>query len=362
MHLEDLLAALDVGQAHIDAPVKAAGTQKRVIENVGTVRGRHDDDAGVVSEAVHLHEELVERLLALVVAAAETAAALTADRIDLIDEDDRGGHLFGLLEQVAHTAGADADIELHEVGAGDAQKLDARLARNGLGHEGFAGARRADEQHALGDARAHLGIVARALEEVHDLAQLLLFLVRTGDVRKRLFFVLIDRARGGLAEAADAGGSPAAAHAVHHQVPDDDENAHDDEIRQEGQPPRGLPALLVVIFLEGSGVLLLLDQLAQIVPEPRGARERLLDLILLRLGIFLAQLQRELVALERERLDLLLLEEILDLGVGIGLNRLVGRHNIEDQRDENHTDEHVEAHIAGAITVFVWFQILSHPI
>jgi ATP-dependent Zn protease len=36
-------------------------------------------------EPVHLHEELVEGLLALVVAAAEAGAAVTADRVDLVE-------------------------------------------------------------------------------------------------------------------------------------------------------------------------------------------------------------------------------------------------------------------------------------
>jgi hypothetical protein len=39
-------------------------------------------------EAVHLDQELVEGLLALVVAAAEARAAMTAHGIDLVDEDD----------------------------------------------------------------------------------------------------------------------------------------------------------------------------------------------------------------------------------------------------------------------------------
>jgi len=35
--LEDLLAALDIGQAHIDLTVKAARTEQGLIQNVGTV-------------------------------------------------------------------------------------------------------------------------------------------------------------------------------------------------------------------------------------------------------------------------------------------------------------------------------------
>ena len=41
-------------------------------------------------EAVHLDEQLVEGLLALVVAAAEAGAAVAADGVDLVDEHDRG--------------------------------------------------------------------------------------------------------------------------------------------------------------------------------------------------------------------------------------------------------------------------------
>jgi len=154
VHLEDLFAALEIGQLHGHAPVKAAGAQQRVIENVGAVGRRHDDDALVIRKAVHLDEQLVERLLALVVTAAETAAALAADRVDLVDEHDGRGDLLGLVEQIAHTRCTDTDIELDKVRARNGQKLHACLARDCAGHERLAGARRADEQHALGDARA----------------------------------------------------------------------------------------------------------------------------------------------------------------------------------------------------------------
>ena len=40
-------------------------------------------------ETVELDEQLVQRLLAFVVAAADTRASLPADGVDLVDEDDR---------------------------------------------------------------------------------------------------------------------------------------------------------------------------------------------------------------------------------------------------------------------------------
>ena len=53
-------------------------------------------------EAVHLDEQLVERLLALVVAPTQAGAAMAADRVDLVHEDDARRRLLGLLEEIAH--------------------------------------------------------------------------------------------------------------------------------------------------------------------------------------------------------------------------------------------------------------------
>ena len=62
------------------------------------------DDAPVTVEAVHLGEDLVERLLALVVAAAAARPAAAAawagaaDGVDLVNEHDARRVLLGLLE------------------------------------------------------------------------------------------------------------------------------------------------------------------------------------------------------------------------------------------------------------------------
>src|SRR5207248_1884418 len=101
VNLEDLRAPLAVGAIDDDLAVEAAGPQQRRIEDVGPVGGRDEDDVVLHLEAVHLDEELVERLLALVVTAAQAGPAVAADGVDLVHEDDAGAVLFGLLEQVA---------------------------------------------------------------------------------------------------------------------------------------------------------------------------------------------------------------------------------------------------------------------
>jgi hypothetical protein len=171
-------------QADGDLAVEAAGAQERRVEDVGAVGGGDDDDRRVLLEAVHLREDLVEGLLALVVPAADAGAAATADGVELVDEDDRRARLARLLEQVAHAAGADADEHLHELRGRDGEERHAGLAGHGARQQRLAGAGRADQQHALGDLGADAQVLLRVLQEVDDLLELLLRLGVAGDVVK----------------------------------------------------------------------------------------------------------------------------------------------------------------------------------
>ena len=104
VNLEDLFAADDVGIRHHHLAVETARAQQRRIEHVRPVGRRDQDHAFIGLEAVHLDQQLVQGLLALVIAAAEAGAAMAADRVDFVDEDDAGRILLGLLEHVADAA------------------------------------------------------------------------------------------------------------------------------------------------------------------------------------------------------------------------------------------------------------------
>ena len=129
-------------------------------------------------EPVELDQELVEGLLPLVVAATETGTTMTADGVDLVDEDDCRGVALGLLEEVAHPGGANADEHLDEIGPGDREEGDSRLAGHRSGKQGLAGPRGAEEEDSLGDLGAHGAVLVGVLEEVFDLLQ---FLDRLGE-------------------------------------------------------------------------------------------------------------------------------------------------------------------------------------
>ena len=234
VHREDAFAALHVRPVDHDAAVETARPQQRRIEHVGTVRGRHEDDALARLEAIHLDQELIQRLLAFVVSAAEARAAMTADRVDFIDEDDAGRVLLALLEQVAHARGADADEHLDEVGTADREERDVGFTRDGARKQRLAGAGRAHEQDALGNASAELLELLGFLQELDDLLQLFLRFVDTSHVLER---DLLLRAGGELraALAERQGFVPAALHLPHDEDPEAD---HDDQ-RGPGVDDRG---------------------------------------------------------------------------------------------------------------------------
>ena len=166
---------------------KRPGPQQGRVEDLGPVgRAEHDDRLRRL-EAVHLGQDLVERLLALVVGAGDAGRPLAgaADRVELVDEDDRRRGLLGLGEQVADARGADADDRLDELRRRDREERRVRLAGDRAREQRLAGAGRPVEQHAVRDPRAEAHVPVGRLQEVDDLGQLGLRLVDPGDVVER---------------------------------------------------------------------------------------------------------------------------------------------------------------------------------
>ena len=222
VHLRMPLRAGQVGLGHHDLPVEPARAQQRRVEDVRPVGGGDHDHAALGVEAVELDQQLVQRLLALVVPAAEAGAAVPADGVDLVHEHDRGRVGLGLLEQVADPGGADADEHLDEVGAGDRVERHPGLAGHRAGQQRLAGTGRAVQQHALGDLRPDGLELGRVLQELLDLLEFLDGLVGAGHVGEGgLRRVLGDQLGLGLAEVHHPGA--AALHLVQHEEEDQDD-------------------------------------------------------------------------------------------------------------------------------------------
>src|SRR5438270_9290586 len=334
VHLEDAAAADAVGPVDDGLPVETARSQEGGIEDVRPVRGGDQDDVVLHLEAVHLDEQLVERLLALVVTSAETGPTVAADGVDLVHEDDARRRLLRLLEQVADARGADADEHLDEVRAGDGEERHTRLARDGTREQRLTGARRPVKEHTFWDARAERLELLRVLEELLDLLELLDRLVDAGDVLEAdLRRVRRHPLRARLAEAHHL--RAAALHLVHEENPEA-EQQHEGQQAGEDRPPRRRPHALRV-ELDAAAHHRLLDL-------SLGPRRRVVDAQLL--PARRRQRQRLLVRVDDDRagdLRLVVADDRIDLG-GRRLRRLrpVAAQRLQGQPDERCDDDQRE--------------------
>ena len=235
--LQDVLAAADVGTVDLDLTVKAAGTEQSGVKHVGTVGGGDDHDALVRAEAVHFHEQLVEGLLTLVVTAAKACASLATDGIDLVDEDDGRACLAGGLKEVADAGSTHTDVHLYEIRARDGEEGNACLACNGLGQQGLTRTGRAHEQDTVRNFCPEGGVLGGSLEVIHDLHQLLFFLVCTCHVAEGDLVLVVGELDVRLTEAAHLATGACVHHTLHSEDVQEDEGDHHDHTGQERDPP-----------------------------------------------------------------------------------------------------------------------------
>ena len=184
-------------------------------------------------------------------ATTHAGATLTADRVDLVDEDDARRVLLRLLKQVAHAGGAHADKHLHEVRTGDGEERHACLTGHSASQQRLTRTRRAVQQHAARNLRPQRLVAARVGQEVADLIQLLHGLVGTGDiVEGRIRVVLIQLLGSGFAEAEGAHAA-ASLHAGQHENQQTEDQQHRKQHHQQAAQEAILGDLGVVLLRLG---------------------------------------------------------------------------------------------------------------
>ena len=159
---------------------------------------------------------------------------------------------------------------------------------------------RADEEDALGDAAAEALELARLLEELDDLAELVLGLLDPGDVLER-HLLLLGGEELGPALAEGHGLVPAGLHLAHEEDPEEDEQEDGEPAHEDGEDraPGGV--------LDDDVDLVVAEDLDQVVVA-RG--EDGLE------GLAVRELAAELVVLDGDLFDLALLDLGHELGEG----------------------------------------------
>mmetsp|Transcript_77837 Transcript_77837/g.171881 ORF Transcript_77837/g.171881 Transcript_77837/m.171881 type:complete len:340 (-) Transcript_77837:215-1234(-) len=228
VHLQDLFPSLDIRQRNCDAAIETPRAQQGTVQDVGTIGGGHHDHPAIAFETVHLGQDLIQGLLALIVAAAHAGASLPADGVNLIDEDDAGSFLLGLLEDITDPGGTNTHKQLDELRGRRLDKRHTGLARQGLGHQGLSRTWRSGQQNAPRNLGADLDEAFRGLQEIDDLHELFLRLVDARHVLElhACLWLNHDLGLALIAEARDSAAATATG-AKEQQAPDDEQREGD---------------------------------------------------------------------------------------------------------------------------------------
>jgi hypothetical protein len=184
MHLQNRLAAIEVWCIYDDLSIKSTGAQQSPVEYLRAIGGSKDDNTNVGFEAVHLHEQRIEGLFALIVDGADVDASLSPNGIKFVNKYDTGRMLLSLFEQITHPGCSYSDEHFNKIASADRKERYFGLTGHGTSQERFPCPRRANQEHSFGDASAKIFVLLRVLEEINNLLQLELCFVATGYVFK----------------------------------------------------------------------------------------------------------------------------------------------------------------------------------
>ena len=103
---------------------------------------------------------MVESLFPFVVPASQTGAPVTSHRIDFIDENDAGGILLALIEEIPDPRCPDPDKHFDKIRPADAEERNIRLSGNGSGQQGFSRPGLPHEQQILWEFSLRIGYIS----------------------------------------------------------------------------------------------------------------------------------------------------------------------------------------------------------
>src|SRR5215831_17661687 len=103
MYFKNSFAVFTVRQANVHPAVKATWAEQGRVEHVGAVGSGEHYNVLALLKTVHLDQNLVKSLLALVMAAAHAAAAAASHGVDFVDKNNARRVLFCLCKQITNT-------------------------------------------------------------------------------------------------------------------------------------------------------------------------------------------------------------------------------------------------------------------
>ena len=242
--------------------------------------GALDTDEDWTCEARRYYFNIVGKYGAQVQAVLKKAAGLDIEKICplhgpiltenlgfYIDKYNTWSFLIRLFEKITHLGSAHTNKHLHKFRTGYGEEGDVGFSCHRPCKKRLAGSGRAHQQHALGNPGPQRQVLLGVLQELHDLPELLLLLIGAGHVVESDLFVLVRQHPGpGGAEFGHLVRSHATSLGPNHQeVPHQPQDHRRQQEGQQLQQPVGAHRLRVIIVLDDTLRILLLNQVIEVV-------------------------------------------------------------------------------------------------
>ena len=172
MNSENACASLEIGKINSDLSIETSRTKKCLIKNISTICSCNSDNSGVSIETVHLYKKLVNGLLTLVISSSKSCATLTSNCINLVNENNTGGVLLSLGENITYTRSSNSDKHLYELGSRDGDEGNSSFSSNSLCEKGLTGTGRSIKDNSTRNTASVSIVKLRLLEEINNLNKL----------------------------------------------------------------------------------------------------------------------------------------------------------------------------------------------
>jgi len=133
-----------IGQSDTRSLVSDLADQPGRVQNVAPVGSGQNNDLMPFVKAVHLYQELVKGLFALVVCLLQTGSSAASHGIEFIDEDNGWSSRFGLFKEAAHVTRPSS----HDLRGADGEEWHTRFSRHCSCKQCLVGSRLTHEKYA----------------------------------------------------------------------------------------------------------------------------------------------------------------------------------------------------------------------
>lgn len=129
MKIEDMLEEENIRVRKKEMKVEKERKKERRIKKVGKVGGRNKDDRLIGLKKVNIEKKMIESMLEIVIEEEKKGEKMKEKRIDLIDEDNEGRIIIGMLKNIEEEDWEEKEENLKEVRKGNGEERKIGLER-----------------------------------------------------------------------------------------------------------------------------------------------------------------------------------------------------------------------------------------